>query len=73
MASDKGVIAFGDLSQMIFMEREGISMSVSDAATIDIGGTQINLWQQGLIGLNFGVSFDINFVYPDSIALVISE
>ncbi len=72
-SADNGILAFGDMKQMIYMEREGISMSVSDAATIDIGGTQINLWQQGLIGLNFGVSFDIKFVYPESMALVVTE
>ena len=68
-----GILVFGDLKQMMYMEREGITMSVSDAATIDIGGTQINLWQQGLIGLNFGVSFDIKFVYPESMALIVTD
>lgn len=72
-STSNAILAFGDLKQMVLMEREGISMSVSDAATINVGGTQINLWQQGLIGLNFGISFDINFVYPESMAIAVAE
>lgn len=61
-------IVFGDLSYMLLMMRDSITLSVSDAASVEVGGSQINLWQQGLVGLNFGVAFDIGFSYPEVIA-----
>lgn len=69
-ASDKRFIVFGDLNYVILMMRESISVSTSDAASVEFGGQQINLWQQGLIGLNFGVSFDINYSFPEAISVL---
>jgi len=68
--ADKRFIVFGDLNYMILMMRESISISTSDAASVEFGGQQINLWQQGLIGLNLGVSFDINFSFPEAISVL---
>lgn len=61
-------IVFGDLSYMLLMMRDSIYLSVSDSATVEVGGSQINLWQQGLVGLNFGIAFDIGYSYPEVIA-----
>ena len=69
-AGDKRFIVFGDLNYLIFMMRESITISTSDAASVEYGGQQINLWQQGLIGLNFGVSFDINYSFPEAISVI---
>lgn len=69
-AGDKRFIVFGDLINMILMMRHGITVSVSDQASVEYGGSQINLWQQGLIGLNFGVSFDINYTFPEAISVL---
>lgn len=68
--SDKRFVVFGDLINMILMMRHEITVSVSDQASVEYGGTQINLWQQGLIGLNFGVSFDINYTFPEAISVL---
>lgn len=69
-ALSRGYIVFGDLSTIFLHERKDLSISVSDSASVNIGGTQINLWQQGLIGLNFGVSFDIKAVFPENLAVI---
>lgn len=69
-AMDRGFIAFGDLKNMLFMVRDNFEISVSDVASVKVGETQINLWQRGLIGINFGVSFDIKFSYPENIAII---
>lgn len=69
-ALSRGYIAFGDLSTVMLHERKNLEISVSDSASVNIGGTQINLWQQGLVGLNFGVSFDIKSVFPENIAVI---
>ncbi len=61
-------IVFGDLSYMLLMMRDSITLNVSDAASVEVGGSQINLWQQGLVGLNFGIAFDIGYSYPEVIA-----
>lgn len=69
-ALSRGYIAFGDLSTVMLHERKKLEISVSDSASVNIGGTQINLWQQGLVGLNFGVSFDIKSIFPENIAVI---
>ena len=69
-ALSRGYIAFGDLSTLFLHERKELQMSVSDSASVNIAGTQVNLWQQGLIGLNFNISFDIKAVFPENIAVI---
>ena len=69
-ALSRGYVAFGDLKTLFLHERKELQMSVSDSASVSISGTQVNLWQQGLIGLNFNISFDIKAVFPENIAVI---
>lgn len=69
-ALSRGYIAFGNLKTVFFHLRNDIQMSVSNSASVNIGGTQINLWQQGLVGLNFNISFDIKAVFPENLAVI---
>ena len=70
-AANRGYIGFGDLSYMIIGERQGLTIDFSKEATVDIGnGSFLNLWQQGLVGLNFGVSFDIQFTFPGALSVI---
>lgn len=69
-APDRAFIAFGDLQYMILGTRNSLSIDYSKDATVDMGGGQtINLWQNGLVGLNFGASFDIKFSFPSALAV----
>lgn len=68
--NDRAFIAFGDLQYMILGTRNTLSIDYSKDATVDMGGGQtVNLWQNGLVGLNFGASFDIKFSFPSAIAV----
>lgn len=69
---DRAFIGFGDLQYMILGSRNTLSIDYSKDATVDMGGGQtVNLWQNGLVGLNFGASFDIKFSFPS--ALVVAK
>ncbi|MGB9697301.1 MAG: phage major capsid protein [Ignavibacteria bacterium] len=69
-APGRGFIAFGDLKYMILGTRNSLTIDFSKDATVDMGGgTTVNLWQNGLVGLNFGTSFDIKFSFPSAIAV----
>lgn len=51
-ASNNVVGIAGDWSQAVYGTVEGIQISVSDQATLDIGGGQsINLWQQNMVAI----------------------
>jgi HK97 family phage major capsid protein len=68
--ANRAFIAFGDLQYMILGTRNTLSIDYSKDATVDMGGGQtVNLWQNGLVGLNFGASFDIKFSYPSALAI----
>lgn len=65
-AVSKKFITFGDLSQaMAIGQRQAFSVDFSKDATVNIGGTQFNFWQRGLVGLNFSGAFDIKLTYPE--------
>lgn len=65
-AVSKKFITFGDLSQaMAIGQRQAFSVDFSKDATVNIGGSQTNLWQRGLVGLNFSGSFDIKLPFPE--------
>jgi HK97 family phage major capsid protein len=67
---DKPFIVFGDLRNLLIGERKGLTVDFSREATVDDGQNKISLWQNGLIGLNFGVSFDMQITYPDSMCTI---
>jgi len=67
---NRAFIGFGDLQYMILGTRNSLSIDYSKDATVDMGGGQtVNLWQNGLVGLNFGASFDIKFSFPSALAV----
>ncbi len=67
---DRAFIGFGDLQYMILGSKNSLSIDYSKDATVDMGGGQtVNLWQNGLVGLNFGASFDIKFSFPSALAV----
>ena len=71
-APNTAFIGFGDLQYMILGSRNSLNIDFSKDATVDTGGgSTVNLWQNGLVGLNFGASFDIKFSFPS--ALVIAK
>lgn len=47
----KGIV--GDFSQAILAIRQDLTLDFSDQATIDVGGTLHNLWQQNKVGARF--------------------
>jgi hypothetical protein len=51
-AGSSGVV--GDFSQAVLGIRKDISLSFSDQATIDVGGTLHHLWQQNKVGVAVG-------------------
>ncbi|MCX6162032.1 MAG: phage major capsid protein [Ignavibacteriae bacterium] len=67
---DKAFIGFGDLSYMALGMRNSLSVDFSKEATVTAGESTINLWQTGLVGLNFGASFDIKFTFPSAISVL---
>jgi HK97 family phage major capsid protein len=68
--ANRAFIGFGDLQYMILGTRNSLSIDYSKDATVDMGsGQTVNLWQNGLVGLNFGASFDIKFSYPSALAV----
>jgi len=67
---DKAFIGFGDLSYMALGMRNGLTVDFSKDATVTSGESTINLWQSGLVGLNFGSSFDIKFTFPSALAVL---
>jgi len=70
-ASERSFIGFGDLSYLVIGERNSLTIDYSKEATVDIGsGNFLNLWQQGLVGLNFNVSFDMKFTFPEALAVI---
>jgi HK97 family phage major capsid protein len=69
-APNRAFIGFGDLQYMILGSRNSLSVDFSKDATVDTGsGMSVNLWQNGLVGLNFGASFDIKFSFPSALAV----
>lgn len=67
---NRAFIGFGDLQYMILGTRNSLSIDYSKDATVDMGsGQTVNLWQNGLVGLNFGASFDIKFSFPSALAV----
>ncbi|HCA43664.1 MAG TPA: phage major capsid protein [Bacteroidetes bacterium] len=70
-AADRSFIGFGDLSYLVIGERNSLTIDYSKEATVDIGsGNFLNLWQQGLVGLNFNVSFDMKFTFPEALTVI---
>jgi len=67
---DKAFIGFGDLSYMAIGMRNSLSVDFSKEATVTAGESTINLWQAGLVGLNFGASFDIKFTFPSALSVL---
>ena len=67
---DKAFIGFGDLSYMAIGMRNSLSADFSKEATVTAGESTINLWQSGLVGLNFGASFDIKFTFPSALSVL---
>jgi HK97 family phage major capsid protein len=67
---DKAILLFGDLKHLIIGERKGLTIDFSKEATVDDGNNTISLWQNGLVGLNFGVSFDMKCTFTDSMCII---
>jgi len=67
---DKAFIAFGDLSYMAIGLRNYLTIDFSKDASVLMGEQNVNLWQSGLVGLNFNASFDIKFTYPIALAVL---
>ncbi len=67
---DKAILLFGDLKYLLIGERKGLSIDFSKEATVDDGSSTISLWQNGLVGLNFGVSFDMKCTFPDAMCII---
>jgi hypothetical protein len=68
--ADRAFIGFGDLSYMALGMRNSLTIDFSKEATVVVGGQNVNLWQSGLVGLNFSASFDIKFTYPSALAVL---
>lgn len=70
-ATNRAFVGFGDLKYLVMGERKGLTIDFSKEATVDIGsGNFLNLWQQGLVGLNFGVSYDMKFTFPEALSVI---
>ncbi len=67
---DRAFIAFGDLSYMAIGLRNNLSIDFSKEATVQMGAQNVNLWQAGLVGLNFNASFDLKFTYPVALSVL---
>ncbi len=67
---DRAFIAFGDLSYMAIGLRNNLTIDFSKDATVQMGAQNVNLWQSGLVGLNFNASFDLKFTYPIAISVL---
>ena len=67
---DKSILLFGDLKYLVIGERKGLTIDFSKEASVDDGNNTISLWQNGLIGLNFGVSFDMKCTFTDSMCVI---
>jgi len=67
---DKAFIGFGDLSYMALGMRNGLTVDFSKDATVTAGESTLNLWQSGLVGLNFGASFDVKFTFPSALSVL---
>ena len=67
---NKAILLFGDLKHLIIGERKGLTIDFSKEATVDDGNNTISLWQNGLVGLNFGVSFDMKCTFADSMCVI---
>ena len=67
---DKAILLFGDLKYLLIGERKGLTIDFSKEATVDDGSNTISLWQNGLVGLNFGVSFDMKCTFPDAMCVI---
>jgi HK97 family phage major capsid protein len=61
------MLTFGNLLNMALGIRKMLEFTFSKDATVTTGGTDYNLWQRGLVGLNFGTAFDIDYTFPTSI------
>ena len=68
--ADRAFIGFGDLAYMALGMRNSLTIDFSKEATVVVGGQNVNLWQSGLVGLNFSASFDIKFTYPSALAVI---
>lgn len=67
---DRAFIAFGDMSYMAIGLRNNLSIDFSKEATVQMGNQNVNLWQAGLVGLNFNASFDLKFTYPAALSVM---
>ncbi|MCX6163216.1 MAG: phage major capsid protein [Ignavibacteriae bacterium] len=67
---DKAFIGFGDLGYMALGMRNGLTVDFSKDATVTAGESTLNLWQSGLVGLNFGASFDVKFTFPSALSVL---
>ncbi|MCI0474099.1 MAG: phage major capsid protein [Ignavibacteria bacterium] len=68
--ADRAFIGFGDLAYMALGMRNSLTIDFSKEATVVVGGQNVNLWQSGLVGLNFSASFDIKFTFPSALAVI---
>lgn len=50
--------------------RNNLSIDFSKEATVQMGNQNVNLWQAGLVGLNFNASFDLKFTYPVALTVL---
>jgi HK97 family phage major capsid protein/HK97 family phage prohead protease len=68
--NDRAFLAFGDLSYMAIGLRNNLTIDFSKDATVQMGTQNVNLWQSGLVGLNFNASFDVKFTYPIALSVL---
>lgn len=69
--ASKKFITFGDLKiGMALGQRQSFTVDFSKEASVKDGETTINLWQKGLVGLNFSGAFDIKFPFAEVLASV---
>lgn len=60
-AGTEALVGFaGDWTQAFYGTVEGVQVSVSDQATIDDGGTQLNLWQRNMFAVR--AEIEVGFV-----------
>lgn len=62
---------FGNLSQASVLGlRNNVKVDVADQATITVGGSSINLWQQGYKAFKLEEEADVKVVFPNAVCIV---
>lgn len=62
----------GDWSNALFGVVEDISTSITDQATINIDGTQVNLWQRNMFAMRFEFEVGFRIKYPEQFVKLVS-